>query len=146
MADTEDVGDGNNGSGDGSIDPEMGNPQRSALEASRDGSQVNVQRSRPYQPVGVSALRNGGHPNIWDEEMICSIGKAYGGCHSTPGWSLHQLDKRTVSATAILSDEANQEIDTYLNSLQSIVNTQQQIQIGGKDDLVAYSLLGMSRA
>jgi hypothetical protein len=78
--------------------------------------------------------------------MICPIGKAYGGCHSAPGWSLHQLDKGTVSATVILSDEANQEVDTFLNSIQSVINAQKQLLIGARDDLIGYTLLGLSRA
>jgi hypothetical protein len=54
------------------------------------------------------------------------------------------FDGDTVSANALLSDEANEEVHEFLNSIQSVVNTQKEILIGGRDHLVAYSLRSLS--
>ena len=55
-------------------------------------------------------------------------------------------DGDTVSANVVMSDEANAECAAYLNSAQSVVNSQRQLLIGGNDDLIAYTLLALSRA
>jgi len=57
-----------------------------------------------------------------------------------------QLDKETTSANAILSDEANAEIHQFLGSVQSVVNAQKELLIGSRDDLIAYTMLALSRA
>jgi len=53
-------------------------------------------------------------------------------------------DGDTVSANALLSEEANAEVDGFLNSIQSVVNAQKEILIGGKDQLITYSLFSLS--
>lgn len=53
-------------------------------------------------------------------------------------------DGDTVSANIPMSIEANAEIHDFLGSLQSIVNAQKEILIGGRDDLIAYTLRALS--
>ena len=51
-----------------------------------------------------------------------------------------------MSANAIMSEEANAEVHEFLGSVQSVVNAQKEILIGGRDDLISYSVLSLSRA
>ena len=44
----------------------------------------------------------------------------------------------------MLSEEANAEIHEFLGSIQSIVNAQKEVLIGGRDDLIGYTLRAMS--
>ena len=55
-------------------------------------------------------------------------------------------DGDTTSANAILSDEANNELNTFLGSVLSVVNAQKELLIGARDDLIAYTMLALSRA
>ena len=50
-----------------------------------------------------------------------------------------------MSANAIMSEEANTEVHEFLGSVQSVVNAQREILIGGRDDLISYTLIAMSR-
>jgi len=45
----------------------------------------------------------------------------------------------------MLSDEANAEVHEFLGSIQSVVNAQKEILIGGKDQLIRYSLYALSQ-
>lgn len=54
------------------------------------------------------------------------------------------FDGDTVSANAIISEEANAEIDEFLGSVRSILNSQKQLLIGARDDLIGYSLRSLS--
>jgi len=54
-------------------------------------------------------------------------------------------DGDTVSANAIMSEEANMEIHNFLGSLQSVVNAQKEILIGGRDQLIGYTLFALSK-
>ena len=54
------------------------------------------------------------------------------------------FDGDTMSANAIMSDEANAEVHDFLNSIQSVVNAQRELLIGAKDDLVNYTIRALS--
>lgn len=55
------------------------------------------------------------------------------------------FDGDTVSANAVLSIEANDEVHKFLGSIQSVVNSQKELLIGSRDDLISYFCLSASR-
>lgn len=55
------------------------------------------------------------------------------------------FDGDTMSANVLLSDEANLECRDFLNSVQSVVNAQKDLLIGGNDHLISYTVLALSR-
>lgn len=54
------------------------------------------------------------------------------------------FDGDMTSANYIMSDESNQECDQFLGSIRSIINSQKELLIGSRDDLIGYTLRALS--
>jgi hypothetical protein len=76
--------------------------------------------------------------------MTCPVWRQAAGVSAHRVGRAGQLDIGTVSANALLSEEANAECHTFLGSISSVVNAQKEILIGGRDQLINYSLRSLS--
>lgn len=54
------------------------------------------------------------------------------------------FDGDMMSFNAVLSDEANKEVHDFLNSPRSVINSQMDLLIGARDDLIGYTVFVMT--